>query len=148
MSLARARTSALPCTALLGPPHACAALRYLFPDFQKYRAVLAFVFAAAQVGAGDICALSGIADIKIGETICAREAPNALPTIQASPRLAREPIVNLLNLLKRSKSAASGAADQTGSRLEAHDTQRSARCTGLRLAACLKHVPLLLLLRA
>jgi len=35
-----------------------------------------------EVKAGDICALAGIADIKIGETICAREAPNPLPTIK------------------------------------------------------------------
>mmetsp|Transcript_3232 Transcript_3232/g.7093 ORF Transcript_3232/g.7093 Transcript_3232/m.7093 type:complete len:688 (-) Transcript_3232:619-2682(-) len=35
-----------------------------------------------EVGAGDICALCGIPDIKIGETICARETPIALPTIK------------------------------------------------------------------
>lgn len=35
-----------------------------------------------EVRAGDICALCGIPDIKIGETICAREAPNPLPTIK------------------------------------------------------------------
>ncbi|GLC42783.1 Putative elongation factor TypA-like svr3, chloroplastic [Pleodorina starrii] len=35
-----------------------------------------------EVTAGDICALSGIADIKIGETITQREAPVPLPTIQ------------------------------------------------------------------
>lgn len=35
-----------------------------------------------EVSAGDIVALSGIADIKIGETIAQRESPVALPTIQ------------------------------------------------------------------
>lgn len=35
-----------------------------------------------EVAAGDICALSGIADIKIGETITQRENPVPLPTIQ------------------------------------------------------------------
>ena len=39
-----------------------------------------------QVEAGDICALTGLADVAIGETICAREAPNPLPTIKARPR--------------------------------------------------------------
>ena len=37
------------------------------------------------VEAGDICALTGLADVAIGETICAREAPNPLPTIKARP---------------------------------------------------------------
>ena len=35
-----------------------------------------------EVKAGDICALTGISDIKIGETICAKEFPNPLPTIK------------------------------------------------------------------
>lgn len=35
-----------------------------------------------EVTAGDICAFSGIADIKIGETICLKESPIALPTIK------------------------------------------------------------------
>jgi GTP-binding protein len=38
--------------------------------------------AVEEVKAGDICALTGISDIKIGETICAREFPNPLPTIK------------------------------------------------------------------
>jgi GTP-binding protein len=37
-----------------------------------------------EVKAGDICALSGLTDISIGETICAKEAPVALPTIKVS----------------------------------------------------------------
>ena len=36
-----------------------------------------------QAEAGDICALTGLPDVAIGETICAREAPNPLPTIKA-----------------------------------------------------------------
>jgi len=36
-----------------------------------------------QAEAGDICALTGLADVSIGETICAREAPNPLPMIKA-----------------------------------------------------------------
>ena len=39
-----------------------------------------------EVEAGDICALSGIADIKIGETIASRESPVALPTIKVCAR--------------------------------------------------------------
>jgi GTP-binding protein len=35
-----------------------------------------------EVKAGDICALTGLPDIKIGETICSREAPIPLPTIK------------------------------------------------------------------
>ncbi|GAX79642.1 hypothetical protein CEUSTIGMA_g7083.t1 [Chlamydomonas eustigma] len=35
-----------------------------------------------EVKAGDICALTGLPDIKIGETICSRENPIALPTIK------------------------------------------------------------------
>jgi GTP-binding protein len=35
-----------------------------------------------EVQAGDICALAGISDIKIGETICARDTPTPLPTIK------------------------------------------------------------------
>lgn len=38
--------------------------------------------AVDEVRAGDICALTGLPDIKIGETICSREAPIALPTIK------------------------------------------------------------------
>ena len=40
-----------------------------------------------QAEAGDICALTGLSDVAIGETICAREAPNPLPTIKARLRL-------------------------------------------------------------
>lgn len=40
-----------------------------------------------QVEAGDICALTGLADVAIGETICAREAPNPLPTIKVRLRV-------------------------------------------------------------
>ncbi|KAG2434942.1 hypothetical protein HYH02_012139 [Chlamydomonas schloesseri] len=43
-----------------------------------------------EVAAGDICALSGIADIKIGETITQREAPVPLPTIKVE-----DPTVNM-----------------------------------------------------
>jgi len=43
-----------------------------------------------QAEAGDICALTGLADVSIGETICAREAPNPLPMIKARRGL-REP---------------------------------------------------------
>ncbi|KAG1676929.1 hypothetical protein FOA52_014805 [Chlamydomonas sp. UWO 241] len=35
-----------------------------------------------EVQAGDIAAMTGISDIKIGETICDRAAPNPLPTIR------------------------------------------------------------------
>lgn len=35
-----------------------------------------------EVAAGDLCALSGIADIKIGETICLKESPISLPSIK------------------------------------------------------------------
>ncbi|GBF99190.1 hypothetical protein Rsub_11635 [Raphidocelis subcapitata] len=38
--------------------------------------------AVDEVEAGDICALTGIADISIGETVCSKETPNALPTIR------------------------------------------------------------------
>lgn len=37
---------------------------------------------AEEVKAGDICAFSGIPDIKIGETVAQREKPVALPTIK------------------------------------------------------------------
>eukprot|EP00199_Chlamydomonas_sp_CCMP681_P001353 CAMPEP_0119107554 /NCGR_PEP_ID=MMETSP1180-20130426/11089_1 /TAXON_ID=3052 ORGANISM="Chlamydomonas cf sp, Strain CCMP681" /NCGR_SAMPLE_ID=MMETSP1180 /ASSEMBLY_ACC=CAM_ASM_000741 /LENGTH=678 /DNA_ID=CAMNT_0007093059 /DNA_START=94 /DNA_END=2130 /DNA_ORIENTATION=+ len=43
-----------------------------------------------EVKAGDICALAGMPDIKIGETICAREFPNPLPTIEVE-----EPTVSM-----------------------------------------------------
>jgi GTP-binding protein len=43
------------------------------------------------VSAGDICALTGIADISIGETVCAKEFPaNPLPTIKVE-----EPTVSM-----------------------------------------------------
>jgi len=35
-----------------------------------------------EVAAGDICALSGISDVRIGDTICLKEAPIMLPTIK------------------------------------------------------------------
>ena len=47
-----------------------------------------------QAEAGDICALTGLSDVAIGETICAREAPNPLPTIKACPH---EPEIGLAN---------------------------------------------------
>ena len=34
------------------------------------------------VEAGDICALTGIANVSIGDTICSREFVNPLPTIE------------------------------------------------------------------
>ena len=37
---------------------------------------------AERVEAGDICAFTGLPDVGIGETVCARDAPNALPTIE------------------------------------------------------------------
>lgn len=37
---------------------------------------------AERVEAGDICAFTGLSDVGIGETVCARDAPNALPTIE------------------------------------------------------------------
>lgn len=37
---------------------------------------------AERVEAGDICAFTGLNDVGIGETVCARDAPNALPTIE------------------------------------------------------------------
>ena len=40
---------------------------------------------AEQVEAGDICAFTGLSDVGIGETVCARDAPNALPTIEVGP---------------------------------------------------------------
>ena len=35
-----------------------------------------------RVGAGDICALTGLSDVGIGETICDRSKPDPLPTIK------------------------------------------------------------------
>ncbi len=35
-----------------------------------------------EVMAGDICALTGLPDIKIGETVCSTDAPIPLPTIK------------------------------------------------------------------
>eukprot|EP00878_Enallax_costatus_P000897 GHUV01001025.1.p1 GENE.GHUV01001025.1~~GHUV01001025.1.p1 ORF type:complete len:709 (+),score=211.80 GHUV01001025.1:186-2129(+) len=43
-----------------------------------------------EVQAGDICALTGIQDISIGETICQRENPDPLPTIKVE-----EPTVSM-----------------------------------------------------
>jgi GTP-binding protein len=43
-----------------------------------------------EVAAGDICALTGISDIMIGETVCGKEAPVALPTIKVE-----EPTVSM-----------------------------------------------------
>lgn len=37
--------------------------------------------AVETVGAGDICAVTGLSDVSIGETICAKDAPDPLPTI-------------------------------------------------------------------
>ena len=39
---------------------------------------------AERVEAGDICAFTGLSDVGIGETVCARDAPSALPTIEVS----------------------------------------------------------------
>ncbi len=33
------------------------------------------------VDAGDICAITGLADVSIGETVCDRNNPEPLPTI-------------------------------------------------------------------
>ncbi|KAJ9515413.1 hypothetical protein QJQ45_016409 [Haematococcus lacustris] len=43
-----------------------------------------------EVSAGDICAMCGVSDIKIGDTICARDSPVALPTIKVE-----DPTVNM-----------------------------------------------------
>ena len=40
--------------------------------------------AVDMVEAGDICALTGIANASIGDTICSREFVNPLPTIEVS----------------------------------------------------------------
>jgi hypothetical protein len=40
--------------------------------------------AVDQAEAGDICAITGLSDISIGETVCSRESPDPLPTIKAS----------------------------------------------------------------
>ena len=37
--------------------------------------------AADEVDAGDICAVTGLPDVSIGETICSRSQPEPLPTI-------------------------------------------------------------------
>ena len=37
--------------------------------------------AVDEVDAGDICAVTGLSDVGIGETICSREQPEPLPTI-------------------------------------------------------------------
>ena len=60
------------------------------PEQDKRSAKVAEVFTYRNMGrevvdevrAGDICALSGISDISIGETICCAQAPGALPTIE------------------------------------------------------------------
>lgn len=39
---------------------------------------------AESVMAGDICALTGLGDVTIGETICDKDEPTALPTITVS----------------------------------------------------------------
>lgn len=39
---------------------------------------------AERVEAGDICAFTGLSDVGIGETVCARDRPNPLPTIEVS----------------------------------------------------------------
>ena len=39
---------------------------------------------AENVMAGDICALTGLGDVTIGETICDKDVPTALPTITVS----------------------------------------------------------------
>lgn len=36
---------------------------------------------ADEVDAGDICAVTGLPDVSIGETICSRTQPEPLPTI-------------------------------------------------------------------
>ncbi len=40
---------------------------------------------AETVMAGDICALTGLSDVTIGETVCDKDDPSALPTITVSP---------------------------------------------------------------
>ena len=39
---------------------------------------------ADEVDAGDICAVTGLPDVSIGETICSRAQPEPLPTITVS----------------------------------------------------------------
>lgn len=41
-----------------------------------------------EVQAGDICALTGLGDVAIGETICCRNNPVPLPTITVRPFMA------------------------------------------------------------
>ena len=40
---------------------------------------------AERVEAGDICAFTGLSDVGIGETVCPRDKPVALPTIEVRP---------------------------------------------------------------
>jgi hypothetical protein len=61
-----------------------------------------------EVAAGDICALSGIPDIKIGETITQREAPVPLPTIKVRPS-SRVALYRPLAALSASRAWLSGA---------------------------------------
>ncbi|KAL3153995.1 putative elongation factor TypA-like svr3, chloroplastic [Trebouxia sp. C0010 RCD-2024] len=55
---------------------------------------------AERVEAGDICAFTGLSDVGIGETVCARDAPNALPTIEVE-----EPTVRMTFLVNTSAFA-------------------------------------------
>lgn len=48
---------------------------------------------AERVEAGDICAFTGLSDVGIGETVCPRDSPAALPTIEVTCRLGLAPRV-------------------------------------------------------
>ncbi|KAA6419354.1 MAG: GTP binding [Trebouxia sp. A1-2] len=53
-----------------------------------------------RVEAGDICAFTGLGDVGIGETVCARDSPIALPTIEVE-----EPTVRMTFLVNTSAFA-------------------------------------------
>ncbi|DBB06337.1 TPA: hypothetical protein ACH3X1_011906 [Trebouxia sp. C0004] len=55
---------------------------------------------AERVEAGDICAFTGLGDVGIGETVCARDSPIALPTIEVE-----EPTVRMTFLVNTSAFA-------------------------------------------
>ena len=51
------------------------------------------------VQAGDICALTGLSDVSIGETVCSRENPVPLPTITVSQLLSIAKVHNMYCML-------------------------------------------------
>ena len=52
---------------------------------------------AERVEAGDICAFTGLGNVGIGETVCARDKPEALPTIEVSLTLQQKPLAMCLH---------------------------------------------------